>query len=115
MHVQPWIGNPKRGKIAMGVKRMPVQKLPAKLKAIREALGLTQLELIDRLSVYDKRIKKKLTKSNISNFETGYREPAIPVLLAYARLSGVCMEMLADPAKQLPEKLPVEPGHRAED
>jgi transcriptional regulator with XRE-family HTH domain len=99
----------------MGVKRrMGVQKLPGKLRAIRKALGLNQPELLNRLSEYDKRIKR-LNKSNISNYEKGHREPPIPVLLAYARLAGVCLEVLADPKKTLPTKLPVEPGHKAED
>jgi transcriptional regulator with XRE-family HTH domain len=115
MQLQTWICNLKRGKLAMGVKRrMGVQKLPGKLLAIREAIGLNQPELLDRLSEYDKRIKR-LNKSNISNYEKGHREPPIPVLLAYARLAGVCLEVLADPKKTLPAKLPVEPGHKAED
>jgi transcriptional regulator with XRE-family HTH domain len=99
----------------MGVKRrMGVKKLPGKLKAIREALGLSQPELLNRLSDYDKRIKR-LNKSNISNYEKAHREPPIPVLLAYARVAGVCMEVLVDPEKELPEVLPVVPGHQVED
>lgn len=99
----------------MGVRpRMPVKKLPSKLKAIREALGLSQTELIHRLAVYDPRIGGQLNKSNISRYENEGNpiEPPLIVLVGYADLAGVCMRVLADDKLKLPEKLPVVPPHK---
>lgn len=76
----------------MGLKqRIRCEKLPGKLKLIREKLGLSQNEMLKRLGyddIYD--------RSTISHYESGEREPALPVLLAYARASGVSMEELVD-------------------
>jgi transcriptional regulator with XRE-family HTH domain len=99
----------------MGVRRrMPTKGLPAKLKAIRTALGLTQSQMIQRLAVYDRRIANTINKSNISQYENGRIEPPIPVLWAYAQIAGVCPGVLMDPGKKLPDKLPVVPGHRVD-
>jgi transcriptional regulator with XRE-family HTH domain len=95
-------------------KRMPVIGLPEKLLAIRTALGITQKEMLQRLAKYDRRIER-LDPSVISNYELGHREPPIPVLWAYAEEAGVCMGVLCNPKKKLPEKLPQKPRHKAED
>jgi transcriptional regulator with XRE-family HTH domain len=98
----------------MGVRRrMPVKKLPEKLRHIRKALGLTQTDLISQLAAIDNRITS-LDKSNISRYEKGDIEPPIPVLLAYARIANVCMEQLADPGIKLPDKLPRPKKHNSE-
>lgn len=104
----------------MGVRsHMASKYLAGKLLHIRISIGrgegknISQEELISRLSVHDKRIKKFLVKQNISSYETGYRVPPPPVLLAYARLAGVCMEVLVDDKLELPDRLPVQPGHKA--
>jgi transcriptional regulator with XRE-family HTH domain len=94
-------------------KRMPVAGLPEKLLAIRLALGLTQEQMLERLAKHDRRIKE-LKPSIISNYELGHRQPPIPVVWAYAEEAGVCMGILCNPKKKLPEKLPVVPGHKPE-
>ncbi len=67
-------------------------KLGKKLRLIRQRLGLTQPELIERLAIKD----EPLYPSGISEYENGKREPPLLVLLAYARLAGVSMETLVD-------------------
>jgi hypothetical protein len=42
----------------------------------------------------------------ISGYELGLREPSLEIVLKYARLAGVTMEMLVDDALDLPEQLP---------
>ncbi len=50
-------------------------------------------------------------RNYISNFENGTREPPIPVLLKYARLAGVCMEVLVDDELDLPDQIPASPPY----
>lgn len=68
------------------------KKLGAKLRLIRTRLGLTQPEMIEKLSVKD----EPLRAASISGYELGQREPPLLVLLKYARLAGVSMETLVD-------------------
>ncbi len=72
-------------------KRMKPEKLAAKLLKIRENLGLSQGEMVDRLGYSD-----SFTRNYISAFELGTREPPLPVLLAYARIAGVSTDSLID-------------------
>jgi transcriptional regulator with XRE-family HTH domain len=96
----------------MGVRRrMPVRGLRTKLKAIRIRLNLTQPQMLELLAKYDRRIIKQLNKSNISQYESGRLESPIAVLYCYAKAAGVCMEVLANPRRKLPRKLPVVPPH----
>lgn len=68
------------------------KKLGRKLKAIRIRLGLTQAEMIKSLNVKD----EPLYPTNISEYERGKREPPLLVLLRYARLGGVIVDVLID-------------------
>jgi transcriptional regulator with XRE-family HTH domain len=43
----------------------------------------------------------------ISRFEQGKREPSLLVLLEYARIAGVPMELLVDDKSDLPQTLPL--------
>jgi hypothetical protein len=52
-----------------------------------------------------------LYQSNVSGFEVGERDPSLPVLLRYARVAGVCVDVLIDDELDLPEKLPGMPKH----
>lgn len=72
-------------------RTIPVQ-LGKKLKAIRDNLGLTQVQLIEELDC----ASIPLYRSHISKYEKGQGEPPIIVLLQYARLAKVPMEILAD-------------------
>jgi len=91
----------------MGKKARPRPKrLPAKLLQIREALGLSQSEMLRRLGY-----EAEMVPARISEFELGKNEPPLPVLLAYARLAGVCIDTLVDDAVELPAKLPAKRKH----
>lgn len=76
-------------------------RLAEKLHQIRNGLGYTIEQMIKRLG-YD---KSPLYPSNVSEFESGKREPPLLVLLAYARVAGVHMEVLIDDELDLPEKI----------
>lgn len=89
----------------MGRKpRLRPERLAEKLRQIREALGLSQTELLNRLG-FD------IHYSRISEYELGKNEPALPILLAYARLAGVSMDVLVDDELDLPAKLPSRKHH----
>ena len=91
----------------MGEKaRQKPARLAEKLLAIREALGLSQNELIKRLGLED-----MIYQSNVSGYESGEREPPLPILLKYAEAAGVCLDVLANDELDLPEKLPATPKH----
>lgn len=72
-------------------KRWRIKRLPEKLLKIRADLGLSQNELIAAFG-----LKESLYQSNISSYETGEREPPLPVILAYARLAGISTDALID-------------------
>jgi transcriptional regulator with XRE-family HTH domain len=86
--------------------RLKPKRLAEKLIQLRAKLGLSQNQLIRELGV-------DLTQSRISEYETGKGEPPLPVLLRYARLAGVCVEVLIDDELDLPAGLPARPRHRA--
>jgi transcriptional regulator with XRE-family HTH domain len=79
------------------------KRLAEKLKQIREALELSQDGMLSRLDL-DK--TEGLERSVISAFELDKREPSLDVLLAYARVANVYVEVLIDDEINLPDKLP---------
>jgi transcriptional regulator with XRE-family HTH domain len=81
-------------------------RLAEKLLRIREALELSQNELIERLGMQD-----YLAQNSISNFERDFREPPLPVLLGYARLANVIVDVLIDDDLELPPQLPSRKRH----
>jgi transcriptional regulator with XRE-family HTH domain len=76
-------------------------RLAEKLARIRIEFGLSQNGRIRKLGLAD-----ELRQSHISGFELGAREPSLIVLLRYARVAGVTMEVLVDDDLSLPEQLP---------
>ena len=86
--------------------RMRPNRLPAKLLQIREALGLSQSEMLRRLGY-----EAEMVAARISEFELGKNEPPLPVLLAYARAANVITDVLIDDALDLPAKLPAKSKH----
>ena len=68
------------------------EKLAEKLKEIRLRLNLTQTQIFELLN--DE--KARLHVGHISLFETGQRVPSLLVLLKYARLAKLQMEILVD-------------------
>ena len=81
--------------------RLKPARLAEKLLHIREALGLSQNELIAHLELGD-----SLSRENISAYERDVREPSLPVLLRYARAANVWMEALVDDELDLPAEIP---------
>jgi transcriptional regulator with XRE-family HTH domain len=78
------------------------EKLAEKLTAIRESLGLTHEELISRLDCP----QIPLYRASISQYESGKSEPPLPVLLRYARLAGITIDVLADDETELSDYFP---------
>lgn len=81
--------------------RVKPERLAEKLLQIRTALGISQSELLNRLGV-----DHLIDYTKISTYETGNREPPLPILLEYARVANVLMEVLADDELDLPETIP---------
>ena len=83
-----------------GTRNKP-KRLPEKLLQVRISLGLSQNGMVRRLGT-----DEVLSQEYISGFERGNREPSLIVLLRYARVAGVAMEVLVDDELDLPERLP---------
>jgi transcriptional regulator with XRE-family HTH domain len=84
----------------MGGARLRPKRLGEKLRRIRDALGLSQTEMLKRLGFED-----DIWYTQISAYELGRREPPLVVLLEYARLAGVSTDVLIDDESDLPAKL----------
>jgi transcriptional regulator with XRE-family HTH domain len=56
-------------------------------------------------------LAEDLFRSSISSYELGASEPSLPVLLRYARLAGVCLDVIVDDELNLPANLPGKPDH----
>ena len=94
----------------MGTRIRPKPaRLADKLRQIRFGLGLSQNELVNHLGLQD-----VIKYNKISHYEQDAREPALPILLKYARAAGVCVDVLIDDQLDLPKKLPGTPVHRGE-
>jgi transcriptional regulator with XRE-family HTH domain len=81
--------------------RLRQKRLPEKLRTIRDTLGISQTEMLKRLGAGD-----LIEYNRISEFETGKREPPLVILLAYARVANVWVDVLIDDELDLPAKLP---------
>jgi transcriptional regulator with XRE-family HTH domain len=91
----------------MGAKPRPKQKLlGGKLLQIRNALGLSQTEMLRRLGVED-----LIPYTQISKYETGVSDPPLIILLQYTYAAGVNMEALVDDNADLPARLPGKVNH----
>jgi transcriptional regulator with XRE-family HTH domain len=82
-------------------RRLTPKRLPEKLLRIRTLLDLTQEQMAERLS----HVPASPQSGQISRFEQGKREPSLLVLLAYARLAGVSLDILVDDDLDLPTRL----------
>ncbi len=80
-------------------------RLALKLLGIREALGISQAEMVKRLDY------PKIHPAHVSGYERGEREPPLPVLLRYARMVGISTDVLIDDELDLPARLPSKPRH----
>ncbi len=82
-------------------RRKKPDRLPEKLSGLRKGLGLSQSELLERLESSD----YPIYKGDISNYELGKSEPPLVILLRYARLAGIAVEILIDDLLELPKRL----------
>jgi len=78
-------------------RRAMPKKLGKKLRQIREGLGMSQREIVTALNYKD----TPLRASQISQYENSQREPTMMLVLAYARLAKVPMEVLVDDKMKL--------------
>jgi transcriptional regulator with XRE-family HTH domain len=85
----------------MGNPRPKPERLAEKLRQIREALGVSQPEMLRRLE-----LEETMKYARISEYELGIREPSLMTLLQYARLANVYIDALVDDTLDLPAKLP---------
>ena len=76
---------------------MRVKMLPEKLRKIRENLNLSQSGMLQLLAFEELR-----DRSIISGYERGEREPPLPVVLRYARIAKINVEVLIDDELNLP-------------
>ncbi|MBS1808678.1 MAG: helix-turn-helix transcriptional regulator [Acidobacteria bacterium] len=74
--------------------------LAEKLLRIRQIMGLSQNEILARMG-----LSESLTRSRISEYEAGFGPPLL-VLLRYARLANVTVDVLLDDELELPTQLP---------
>jgi transcriptional regulator with XRE-family HTH domain len=87
--------------------RLKPARLGEKLLRIRKTLGLSQDGMVERLGVLG-----TLTSASISAYELGQREPPLLVLLRYAELANVHLEVLADDRLGLPGEVSSTKKHR---
>jgi transcriptional regulator with XRE-family HTH domain len=85
----------------MGTKDLRPKRLGEKLKEIRVNLNLSQSELIEKMGFSD-----VVFQGNISQYELGRREPPLPVLLAYAQIANIYVDILINDDLEVPENLP---------
>jgi transcriptional regulator with XRE-family HTH domain len=78
-------------------------RLGEKLLKIRNSLDLSQDQMLERLG-----LAKWLYRSAVSGYELGTREPPLPVLLKYAEIAGVWVDVLINDELELPKKLPAD-------
>jgi transcriptional regulator with XRE-family HTH domain len=77
------------------------KRLAAKLLQIRVSLGLSQNEMLAALG-----LTEKISRSMVSGYEVGRREPPLLVLLRYSHLAGIHLEVLVDDELDLPQHSP---------
>ena len=86
-------------------RRKPV-RLGGKLRQIRTSFQVSQDGILVLMDLAD-----EYTRNNVSNFELNRREPPLYLLLQYARIAGICLDLLADDSADLPSTLPGIPVH----
>ncbi|HKX31983.1 MAG TPA: helix-turn-helix transcriptional regulator [Blastocatellia bacterium] len=92
---------------------MKPYRLAEKLAAIRKQLGLSQNQILFQLTAGDEQIAEFISRKNISHYELGRLEPPLPVLLRYARIASVSVDVLIDDELELPKRPPGTPKRTA--
>src|SRR5690242_728738 len=85
----------------MAEPRKKCKRLGEKLFQIRNALGLSQREMLRRLGY-----EEAIFYNRVSDYELNKRVPPLPLLLEYAKVAGVHMEDIVDDELDLPDRLP---------
>ena len=91
----------------MGNPRPRPLRLAEKLLQMRNGLGLSQTQMLERLGLGD-----TMHYGRISEYEQDKREPSLITLLAYARAASVHLEDIVDDDFDLPRKLPGNVNYR---
>ena len=87
--------------LAMGSARPRPRRLAEKLLQIRQSLALSQSDLVKQMGV-----AQMIHYTNISKYELDKNEPPLMILLAYAKLAQVHLEVIVDDEIDLPRRLP---------
>jgi transcriptional regulator with XRE-family HTH domain len=74
--------------------------LSKKLRQIREALGLSQAQMVERLGFED------MKPARISQYERNRREPSLKTLIAYSHVACIHLEDIVNDDLALPATLP---------
>ncbi|HEX3560730.1 MAG TPA: hypothetical protein VHU19_16110 [Pyrinomonadaceae bacterium] len=86
--------------------RQKPKLLGEKLRQIRFALDLSQGGMLRLLEM-----EEEGYRNYISDFENDKREPPLPVLLGYAQIANVWVDVLINDDLGLPEKIPSSKRH----
>lgn len=81
-------------------------RLGEKFLQIRAALNLTQQSMLDLLD-----LPPEFSQSNISAYERGTKEPPIFVIMRYAEVANVWMDVLVQDSLDLPHVIPSRRKH----
>lgn len=82
-------------------RRYVPARLSEKFLQIRTALNLTQQSMLGLLE-----LPPEITQSNISAYERGTKEPPIFVIMRYAEVANVWIDVLVKDSLDLPNKIP---------
>ena len=84
---------------AKRMERHAPKRLGEKLLIIRESFGDTQAAFLERLGN-----PEVITQKSISDYERGRREPPLLILLKYAHLIGISVDVLIDDSLEFTDK-----------
>lgn len=87
-------------------KRYVPVRLGEKFLQIRAALNLTQQSMLERLD-----LPPEFSQSNISAYERGTKEPPIFVIMKYAEVANVWIDVLVQDSLDLPHIIPSKRKH----
>lgn len=83
-------------------KRIRPARLGEKLSVIRDHFGCTLEQMAEKLSGKQIVVRRQA----VSQYELGDNEPPLPILLRYARLAGITIDILADDEIDLADYFP---------
>lgn len=87
-------------------KRYVPTRLGEKFLQIRSALSLTQQSMLERLE-----LPPEFSQSNISAYERSTKEPPIYVIMKYAEVANVWIDVLVRDSLDLPNIIPSRQKH----